>query len=119
MDRIYIILKIKLTPVLHLSLPEGYIHYIYYGHNRQTSLWVYISQISGECLQDHNSHLVAVPVSFTVVKLVDIIHQSFVTTAPPPTGKGGDYDFLVPVPCYEPHPQGANWRSKLCSLPRT
>ena len=22
-----------------------------------------------------------------------VMHQSFVTTAPPPTGKGGDYDF--------------------------
>ena len=24
-----------------------------------------------------------------------LMHQSFVTTAPPPTGKGGDYDFSV------------------------
>ena len=39
-----------------------------------------------------------------------IMHKSFVTTAPPPTGKGGDYDFSVSVPCYKPHPQGANWR---------
>ena len=37
-----------------------------------------------------------------------IMHQSFVTTAPPPSGKGGDYDFSVSVPCYEPHPEGTN-----------
>ena len=24
---------------------------------------------------------------------ISFMHQSFVTTAPPPTGKGGDYDF--------------------------
>ena len=33
-----------------------------------------------------------------------VMHQSFVTTATPPTGNGGDYDFLFSVPCYEPHP---------------
>ena len=32
-----------------------------------------------------------------------IMQQSFVTTAPPPTGKGRDYDFSVSVPCYEPN----------------
>ena len=26
-------------------------------------------------------------------EVAQIMHQSFVTTAPPPTGKGGDYDF--------------------------
>ena len=31
-----------------------------------------------------------------------LMHQSFVNTAPPPMGKGGDYDFS----CYELHPQG-------------
>ena len=36
----------------------------------------------------------------------EFMHQSFVTTAPPPTGKGGD-DFQLSVPCYKPHPQGA------------
>ena len=30
---------------------------------------------------------------------------SFVITAPPPMGKGGDYDFSVSVPCYESLPQ--------------
>ena len=25
----------------------------------------------------------------------NVVYQSFVTTAPPPTGKGGDYDFSV------------------------
>ena len=28
-----------------------------------------------------------------IVKYLHLMHQSFVTTAPPPTGKGGDYDF--------------------------
>ena len=49
---------------------------------------------------------------------LSVMHQSFVTTAPPPAWKGGDNDFSVSVPCYKTHPQGANWRSKLCSLPR-
>ena len=35
----------------------------------------------------------------------------------PTYGKGGDYDFHLSVPCYEPYSQGANWRSKLCPLP--
>ena len=52
-----------------------------------------------------------------ILQLAGVMHQSFVTTAPPPMGKGGNYDFSVSVPCYEPRHQGANWRSKLCSLP--
>ena len=31
------------------------------------------------------------------------MHQSFVTTAPPPMGKGREYDFSVSVPCFKPH----------------
>ena len=49
MDRIFMILKIKLTTGVHQSLPRGYIHE--YVHISQTSLLVY--QISGERLQDH------------------------------------------------------------------
>ena len=41
-----------------------------------------------------------------------VMHQSLVNTAPPPTGKGGDYDFSVSVPCYEPHPQGGKLEVK-------
>ena len=33
-----------------------------------------------------------------------IMHQSFVTIAPPPTGKGGDYDFQCPAK--SPPPRG-------------
>ena len=48
---------------------------------------------------------------------MNLMLQSFVTTAPPPMGKGGDYDFTAfSALLYKPHPQGANWRSKLCSL---
>ena len=35
-----------------------------------------------------------------------VMHQSFVTTAPPPTEEGGDYDFSASVPCYETTPRG-------------
>ena len=42
-----------------------------------------------------------------IIHIADrVMHQSFVTTAPPHTGKGGDNDFSVSVPCYEPHPRG-------------
>ena len=34
------------------------------------------------------------------------MHQSFVFTAPPPTGMGGDNDFHFPEPWYKPHPVG-------------
>ena len=49
MDRKFMILKIKLTPVVHLFLPFGYKHV--YDHNSQTSILVY--KISGKRLQDH------------------------------------------------------------------
>ena len=39
----------------------------------------------------------------TLYNKYSFMHQSFVTTAPPPTGKGGDYDFSVSVPCCKPH----------------
>ena len=52
MDSIFIVLKIKLTTGVHMSLPWCYIHV--YGHNSQHINW-YISQISGERLQDHLS----------------------------------------------------------------
>ena len=42
MDRIFMILKTKLTPWVHLSLPLGYIHV--HDHNSQTSLLIYISR---------------------------------------------------------------------------
>ena len=35
------------------------------------------------------------------------VHQSFVTTAPPPTGKGGDYDFSAFSALLLAPPQGA------------
>ena len=41
-----------------------------------------------------------------VINAFNIMDQSFVTTAPPPTEKGGVFDFSVSLPCYEPHPQG-------------
>ena len=31
-------------------------------------------------------------------RLIHVVHQSFVTTTPQPTGKGEDYDFSVAVP---------------------
>ena len=43
-------LKKKLTPGVALTRPWGYIHVCY--HSRQTIYW-YISQVSGERLQDH------------------------------------------------------------------
>ena len=43
-------LKKKLTSGVALTRPWGYIH-VYY-HSRQTVFW-YISQVSGERLQDH------------------------------------------------------------------
>ena len=53
--------------------------------------------------------------SFRIIhQTLVVMHQSFVTTAPPPTGKGGDCDlsaFSALLPCYKPHPQGVNWRS--------
>ena len=52
MDRIFMILK-KMTPWVILTLPWGYIQTcISNGHYSQTNLLVYISQISGERLQD-------------------------------------------------------------------
>ena len=35
-----------------------------------------------------------------------VMHQSFVSTAPPPTGMGGDSDFHFSEPCYKPRPVG-------------
>ena len=40
-DRIYIIMKIKLIPWVHLSLPGDYMYVHVYDHNSQTSLFVY------------------------------------------------------------------------------
>ena len=40
------------------------------------------------------------------------MHKSFVTTAHPPTGKGGDCGISAFRPCYKPHTQGANWGFK-------
>ena len=52
MDRIFMILK-KKTPGVILTLPWGYTHV--YDHYSQTNLLVYvcISKISSERLQDH------------------------------------------------------------------
>ena len=36
----------------------------------------------------------------------EIMHQSFVSTAPPPKGMGGDSDFHFSEPWYKPHPVG-------------
>ena len=33
-----------------------------------------------------------------------VMHQSFVSTAPPPTGMGGDNDFHFSEPWYKPRP---------------
>ena len=43
MDRIFTIVKIKLTSVVPLSLPWDYIHI--YDHNRITGLVVYIADL--------------------------------------------------------------------------
>ena len=47
---------------------------------------------------------------------ITFMQQLFVTTAPPPTEKGGDYEFSAFSALHKTHSQGANWRSKLCSL---
>ena len=44
--------------------------------------------------------------------LAAVMHKSFVTTAHPPTGKGGDCGISAFRPCYKPHTQGANWGFK-------
>ena len=44
-------LKKKLTPEVALTLPRGYIH-VYY-HSSYKQVYWYISQVSGERLQDH------------------------------------------------------------------
>ena len=49
MGRIFVILKIKLTPGVHLSLPWGYM----YMTIIVKQVYWYIFQISGERLQDH------------------------------------------------------------------
>ena len=50
MDFNFYDLKIKLDPGVVLTLPWGYIHVHY--HSSFQVYW-YISQVSGECLQDH------------------------------------------------------------------
>ena len=46
-----------------------------------------------------------------------IMHQSFVTTAPSPTGKGGDYDFSASVSCYKPQPRELTGGQNLALCP--
>ena len=41
------------------------------------------------------------------------MHQSFVTTGPHPQRRAGIMTFQLSVPCYQHHPQGTNWKSKL------
>ena len=44
--------------------------------------------------------------------LAAIVHKSFVTTAHPPTGKGGDCGISAFSARYKPHTQTANWGVK-------
>ena len=52
MNRIFMILKIKLPPGVYLSLSWGCIHVYVYN----SKVYGYISQTSGERLQDHWSY---------------------------------------------------------------